>query len=76
MLIIEGWKTYLSKINNINENHFLALHIHEQNQYNEHNTNILEVMHSSCGHITTSLPLWKKIHILKGIKLYPPTIIN
>ncbi len=25
--IIEGWKAYLSKINDINEKHFLALHI-------------------------------------------------
>jgi hypothetical protein len=29
-LIIEGWKTYLSKINNINNKHFLTFHIHEQ----------------------------------------------
>jgi hypothetical protein len=61
-LIIEGWKTYLLKINNINENHFFALHIHEQKQYNEHNTSILEAMNPSNGHIT-SLPLWRKFHI-------------
>lgn len=34
---IEGWKTCLSKINYINEKHFLAFHIHVQNQKNEHN---------------------------------------
>jgi hypothetical protein len=35
-LVIEGWKPSLSKIKNINENHSLALHIHEQSQKIKH----------------------------------------
>jgi hypothetical protein len=38
-LIIEGWKVNHPKINNINEKHILAFHIHKQSQKNEHNTN-------------------------------------
>ncbi len=36
-LNIDGWKTCFSKINNINENHSITFHIHEQSQKKEHN---------------------------------------
>ncbi len=40
MLNIYLWMWSLSKLNNINERHSFALHIHEQSQMKKHSTDV------------------------------------